>query len=237
MPLRVGFDLDGTLADFASAFHDVEVRLYGPKSHIAAGQPENEDEEPGATEDERRKRKDRRAKDAARHGRIRRDAIWAAIRSTPDFWNTLQPLDPTAVKRIMTMTLAHKWEVFFITQRPYTDGDTVQRQSQRWLIDQGFDMPSVLVIGGSRGAAAAAMRLDYHIDDSPQNCIDVISDSKARPILIVPDDDPAMTVKARKLGIGTAPDISACLDILEQATLAKTQPNILQRIATMVGWR
>ena len=53
----------------------------------------------------------------------------------------------------------------------------------------GFDLPSVLVLAGSRGAAAGALRLDYHVDDSAQNCLDVIADSSARPILIVPDND------------------------------------------------
>ena len=247
MPLRIGFDLDGTLADFESAFHDVEVRLFGDESHIEPGQPEKESEElpenaaggEAAPEDEpdRRTGQDRRSRRRAAHGRRRRDRIWDTIRKTPDFWNTLQPLDAGAVKRIHGLTLRHKWEVFFITQRPYTDGETVQRQSQRWLIAQGFDLPSVLVISGSRGAAAAALRLDYHVDDSPQNCLDVSAESTANAILLVPDDDAATIGQARKLRIGTAPRIAAALDILEQATLARTEPKLLNRIATMVGWR
>ena len=239
MPLRIGFDLDGTLANFADAFHEVEVRLFGPDAHTDAGQPEKErEEDPGSPEDERRTGTDRR-KDARelKEGRRRRDAIWKAIRATPDFWTYLQPLDPAAVRRIHELTLRHKWEVFFITQRPYTDGDTVQRQSQRWLVEQGFDMPSVLVIGGSRGAAAAALRLDYHVDDSPQNCLDVMAESGAKPILLVASDDEATVQPARKLKIGTARTIDAALDILEHATIARTNPSLLDRLATLVGWR
>ena len=119
--------------------------------------------------------------------RRRRDAIWSAIHSTPDFWTTLKPLDPDAVRRIHETMLRQSWEVFFITQRPATVGQTVQRQTQQWLHEQGFDMPSVLVISGSRGAAAGALRLTYHVDDSPQNCLDVASDSRGEPILIVPE--------------------------------------------------
>ena len=124
-----------------------------------------------------------------REARRRRDLVWRNIQSTPNFWLTLKPIDADAVRRIHEMMLRHRWEVFFITQRPKTEGDTVQRQTQRWLVEQGFDLPSVLVLAGSRGAAAAALRLDYHVDDSAQNCLDVISDSRARPILIVPDAD------------------------------------------------
>jgi hypothetical protein len=239
MPLRIGFDLDGTLANFSDAFHAVEARLFGASSHTDAGQPEKErEEEPGSEEDERRSGDDRRkVQRQVIEGRRQRDAIWSAIRKTPDFWTHLEPLDPTAVRRIHEMTLRHKWEVFFITQRPYTDGDTVQRQTQHWLVAQGFDLPSVLVISGSRGAAAAALRLDYHVDDSPQNCLDVLAESGAKPILIVESQDEATAQPARKLKIGTAKSIAAALDILEQATLARTNPSLLDRLATLVGWR
>ncbi|HXG70883.1 MAG TPA: hypothetical protein VNJ04_09770 [Gemmatimonadaceae bacterium] len=241
MPLRIGFDMDGTLADFASAFHDVEVRLFGPKSHIEAGQPEKEPEEEkegveGASVEKKKKAKKDGIK-AALASHRRRDAVWNAIRSTPDFWNTLKPIDPDAVKRIHWLAITHKWEVFFITQRPYTDGETVQRQTQHWLMAQGYDMPSVLVISGSRGAAAGALRLDYHVDDSPQNCLDVISESKARTILIVPEDDDVTRRQARNLKMGTATSVTDALDVLEKATLARTQPNLLDKIAILVGWK
>jgi hypothetical protein len=237
MPLRIGFDMDGTLADFESAFHDVEVRLFGRDSHIEAGQPERESEEPPEVDgyEPAADVKPGKGRPFAL-GRRRRDQIWDEIRKTPNFWNTLKALDSVAVRRINDLTLRHKWEVFFITQRPYTEGETVQRQTQRWLADQGFDMPSVLVIGGSRGAAAAALRLDYHVDDSAQNCLDVGAESGAKPILLVPDNNEGTITQARKLKIGTAPSIAAALDVLDKATLARTQPTILNRIAAIVGW-
>ena len=141
-----------------------------------------------------------------------------------------------AVARLHALALRHGWEVFFITQRPATSGDTVQRQTQRWLVGQGFDMPSVLVFSGSRGAAAAALRLDYHVDDSARNCIEVKARSGAKPLLIVEPTDETTIVSARKLGIGTAPGISECLEILDQASLARTQPTLLDRLAKLVGW-
>ena len=251
MPLRIGIDLDGTIADFASAFHDVEVRLFGPSSHMRAGEPEREEEELAAAgtgplaalpieteaqQEKKRRKADSEALRESKESRRRRDLVWESIRRTPDFWVGLQPLDSGAVKRIHALSLQEKWEVFFITQRPYTDGETVQRQSQRWLIAQGFDMPSVLVIGGSRGAAAAALRLDYHVDDSAQNCLDVVSESRARTIMLVPEGDPQISDQARRLKIATARSISKALDILEKASVARTQPKLLDRIASLVGW-
>ena len=229
MPLRIGFDMDGVLADFASAYRDVELRLFPEEE---AGRPD----EPERQEQEEAKA-DAQAAASPRAARRRRDAIWKKSEETANFWTTLKPIDPAAVRRIHELMLRHRWEVFFLTQRPATDGETVQRQTQRWLVEQGFDLPSVLVIGGSRGAAAGALRLNYHVDDSAQNCIDVLADSQARPILIVPEEDQTTVASARKLGIGVAPGISACLDILDQATIARAHPNLLGRLAAFVGWK
>ena len=224
MTLRVGFDMDGVLADFAAAYRAIETRLYGPAEPARVDDPENVPADVGERE-------------TPVPARRKRDAIWEAIRATPDFWETLAPLDPGAVRRIHEMTLRHRWETFFITQRPATDGQAVQRQTQRWLVAQGFDLPSVLVIDGSRGAAAGALRLDYHVDDSPTNCVDIRSESAAKPILLVADDDLVGIASARRLGIGTANGIGAALDILDQASAARAKPGVLQQLAQLVGWK
>lgn len=263
MSLRIGFDLDGVLADFATAYHEFEARLPGASTpSTRAGNPEedarsiddegradprsvdarsSEDvrrvEDVGRAEGGRSLEEGRRANEArpSEHRR-RRDRVWQAIQETPDFWTTVKPLDATAVRRIHEMMVRHRWEVFFITQRPATEGDTVQRQTQRWLVAQGFDLPSVLVIPGSRGAAAAALQLDYHVDDSAKNCIDVKSESDAKPLLIVDPADDKTVLSARRLGIGTASTIDECLSILEQASINRAQPNLLHRLAKLVGW-
>jgi hypothetical protein len=228
MSLRIGFDLDGVLADFASAYRDVEAGLFGVDPVAPAAEPAEEEEQQNAAAAE---------PSQPSRDRSRRDAIWRQIQSTPDFWLSLQPTDPFAVRRIHHLMLRHRWEVFFITQRPATQGDTVQRQTQRWLVAQGFDLPSVLVISGSRGAAAGALRLDYHVDDSATNCLDVLSDANARPILIVGSVDGATARRAKSLGIGVAVSIDEALNILEHASTAGRDQGILQRLASLVGWK
>ena len=242
MPLRIGFDMDGVLADFGTAFRDYGTRLFGagaPQPNALIGHRRLPGDQP-ETEEARQSTAEQAARDRienARALRRREDKIWQAIESTPNFWMTLKPIDPGAVSRIHGMMLRHRWEVFFITQRPYTEGETVQRQTQRWLVEQGFDLPTVLVLSGSRGAAAKAIRLDYHVDDNSQNCFDVIADSTAKPILLIPASQQPAIISARKLGIGVVHRIGDALDILEQATLAQTNPSLLQRIASMVGWK
>jgi hypothetical protein len=234
MATRIGFDMDGVLADFSTAFRDVETRLFGPASTVQVESPEVEAaQEEGAGA--------RAAGDTStpREARRRRDAIWHAIHQSPDFWTTLSPLDPAAVGRIHELMLRHRWEVVFITQRPSTVGLTVQRQTQLWLQKEGFDLPSVAVISGSRGAAASALRLNYHVDDSPQNCLDVAAESSARPILIVPDRDEITENSAKRLRIGVARSIGEALDTLEKVAVGgpNPDPRLLGRLSKLVGWK
>jgi hypothetical protein len=227
---RIGFDMDGVLADFASAFHAVEGRLFPDVPKLSAGEPETEavvqDTAPESP-----------AKVGNPHeARQRREAIWAEIRGTPNFWTTLVPTEAGSVRRLHQLALQHRWEVFFITQRPATDGDTVQRQTQHWLVAQGFDLPSVLVIAGSRGAAAGALRLDYHVDDNAQNCLDVMAASGARPILIATGPE-KVNQTARKMGMAHFPSIGPALDLLDEVSAAASNPTLLKRLAALVGWR
>jgi hypothetical protein len=230
MVVRIGFDMDGVLADFNAAFHGVETRLFGGTPTVADEAPEIE-----ARLEEGQERRGADTRRTPREMRRRRDAVWNAIHRTPDFWTTLEPLDARAVRRIHELMIRLRWEVFFITQRPATAGQTVQRQTQRWLVAQGFDLPSVLVISGSRGAAAAAVRLDFHVDDSPQNCLDVVAESRARPLLILPEPDAATENSAKRLKIGVSRSIGDALDTLEQTT-SGGQAGLMDRVSRIVGW-
>jgi 5' nucleotidase, deoxy (Pyrimidine), cytosolic type C protein (NT5C) len=229
--LRIGFDMDGVLADFGSAFREIERELFGAAAT----------DRPVAPEDEEKDTSDANTNALAGVEEVdRRDhAVWQRIRATEDFWTTLRPTDPQAVRRLHSLTLQHRWEVVFITQRPSTAGETVQRQTQRWLTQQGFDLPSVLVIAGSRGMAANALRLDYQVDDSPRNCLDVKADSTAMPILIVQAPQDVSARQARKLGMRVACSIGECLDVLEQASRDRQRrqsPGVLRRLASLVNW-
>ncbi len=242
IPLRIAFDMDGTLADLSSAYAAVEDQIYGAEraEHERPAPEAREEEqhvEEGASAEagEVQNKVSERRSSRSRPGH--RDRIWRAIEATPNFWTLLKPIDADAIKRLNQLTLEHKWEVFFITQRPATAGGTVQWQTYKWLVEQGFEMPSVIPLSGGRGKAAAALRLDYLVDDTPQNCVDVLSDSSARAILLVDADDAIAASSARRLGIGTACDISEVLDLLVQATAARANPSLFEKLRKLVGWK
>lgn len=93
------------------------------------------------------------------------------------------------------------WEVYFTTQRPVSAGRSVQAQSQAWLAEQGFPGACVLALRRSRGRIAHLLDLDFLIDDLAQNCVDVLADSRCRPLLMSREPDPAAEESARNLGI------------------------------------
>src|SRR5262249_34594726 len=166
-----------------------------------------------------------------------RESVWRTIEVTPNFWTTLKPLEDGAIERLYRLMGEMSWEVFFITQRPATAGNTVQWQTHQWLVEHGFPTPSVIPLSGGRGRAAAALRLDYLVDDTPQNCVDVLSDSSARAILLVDKGDSVAERSARRLGIGVAHSVHEALDLLVHVTEAHQNPTLFEKIRKMVGWK
>ncbi len=238
-PLRIAFDMDGTLADLASAYSEMEDHVFGPAiaEHEQPAPEEREEAQHAAVPATIRDKPSHQQRRSRRGSSQHRDQVWQAIEATPDFWTTLKPIDKKAIKRLYHLMGEHKWEVFFITQRPATAGGTVQWQTQKWLIDHGFPTPSVIPLSRGRGKAASVLHLDYLVDDTPQNCVDVLADSTARSILLIGEGDPVAERSARRLGIGTARDINHALDLLVQASEARANPSMFEKLRKLVGWK
>ena len=184
MSLRIACDLDGTVADMDTALQREARRLFGPDVALHAFPGDRmesaEDVEGHMTSDTDSKTTGSPRPLTARE--VRR--LWAHVASLENFWTSLGEVEPGAVAHLATAARTLRWEVIFLTQRPASAGETTQVQSQRWLQAHGFDLPSVMVMRGSRGKVATAFSLDALIDDRPENCLDVLSDSQAKPILV-----------------------------------------------------
>ena len=201
--MRIAFDLDGVLADFAAAYGAIARRLLPrPAAGVLGLSEAGSQDGPAPVRVERR--------------------IWREIRSTENFWTTLDPIEPDAITSIHERAVRYRWDTFFVTQRPATAGDTVQRQTQRWLVEQGFPLPAVIVHRGLRGSLAAALEIDFLVDDAVEHCVDVLDVSSARPILVCRKPDAVAETNAERLGITVCRSANEALNVVVQLQPRRT---------------
>src|SRR4051812_31081792 len=193
MPLRIGFDIDGVLADFRSAFRATAMRC------LRRSVEESEDLEALAplSPDE-----------------VQR--VWEHIARTQNWWMDVPAYEPDQIARLYSAMRAANWEVFFMTKRPPSAGDSVQFQTQWWIERFGFYLPAVMTVPGSRGDIANGLRLDIIIDDQVINCVEVISTAPAKSLLMLRGADAAARDHAISRGIGVVSSLSEAITVLER---------------------
>ena len=188
--LRLGIDVDGVIADFQSAFRTLAERELG----IAAKDVESELTKADV------------------------DRLWKVVADSPNWWVTLPAYEPDQVSRLYAEARRGRWEVFFLTSRPASAGDAVQLQTQVWLERLGFFLPSVLTTpAGARGEVARSLRLDLAIDDRLINCMEIISASNAKALLVARGAaEEKFREGAEARGIGVVTTLAQCLDAVER---------------------
>ena len=218
MSLRLGFDLDGVFADLGAELGASDLELTDSEStrdHPASVPEDTATQEVAGIEAPvERPFETPHLKGAGRE-------VWDRVCTTENFWESLEEIEPGAVRRLAELARERKWEVIFLTSRPTTEGDTVQVQSQRWLERHGFQLPSVFVTHGSRGRIASALTLDLVVDDNPENCLDIVMESEARAILVWRGEANVVPASARRLGIGSVSSVDECLRLLDEADRSK----------------
>jgi hypothetical protein len=193
--LRIGFDLDGVVADFRTAFLDAAGKLLG---HDAIRRPSAPLPDFDAVSPANAKR------------------VWRVITETPNWWLELAPYEPAQIARLYQLTRRYRWEVSFLTSRIPTAGDSVQFQSQTWLEAYGFYMPAVVTVPGSRGEIANALRLDIIVDDQFLNCLEVVGASQTKAILLLQTGDPDLEQQATERGVGVVHRLEEVIEVLLQ---------------------
>lgn len=238
MAVRIAVDLDGTLADLDGALQREAERLFGPGVDLHEAGPSDLEQAPADRADDAAANPVTAGAQPSSKGvndRQMRELI-AHVREIDDFWTTLAEVEPGAVARLAELASRFAWEVIFVTQRPSTAGETAQRQSQRWLAAHGFELPSVYVMNGSRGKLADALQLDVVLDDRPENCLDVITDSNAKAMLVWRDHPLKVPDAIGRLAIETVFSVGAALDQLEQIAEASDRPrSLIDRLRSTIG--
>ncbi len=247
--MRVGFDLDGTVADMYVALHREAVKLFGEEvprkaaaktsaSKEARSEPPADKSPPPETDPTPKTDDDQNAAPAMQELQLtgrQRMQLWDHVKKIENFWNTLPELEPGIISRIAKTSRARRWEVIFLTTRPSTAGDLVQLQSQRWLEAHGFQYPSVYVVQRSRGKIADALALDAFVDDRPENCLDIAVESKAKVILVWHGNLADVPAGAKRLGVQPVTTISEAMVLLERLDDVRNQPSLLRSIKRALG--
>ena len=215
MSLRLAFDLDGVFADLGAHLGVTE----------ASEEPESSPEEAESSAPANETMTDGSVSVAApfdtAHLKGASRRVWNRLSAIENFWETLDEIEDGAVERLATLSRERQWEVIFLTSRPDSAGDSVQVQSQRWLEQKGYRLPSVFVTKGSRGKIASALSLDLVVDDNPENCLDIAMESDARAILVWRGVAEVVPASARRLGIGSVSSVAECLSVLDEADRVK----------------
>jgi hypothetical protein len=191
--LRIGFDLDGVVANFRTAFLDMAANVVGREFIKKPGSPMPD-------------------LDAVSPADAKR--IWKVITDTPNWWLGVAPYEAAQIARLYQLSRRFRWEVSFLTTRIPTAGDSLQFQSQTWLEAYGYYMPAVVTVPGSRGEIANALRLDVVVDDQFLNCMEVIGASQAKGLLMlrIPDED--LQQQATERGLGVVSSLAEVIDVL-----------------------
>ena len=228
VPLRIAFDLDGVFADMEGELLRQSKILFG-ENVAAKPVPPVKPEAAAAAES---------APPATKLELTERQVgrLWRHVATIENFWQSLAELEPGVVARLSTLASERRWEIIFLTKRPETAGATSQVQTQRWLESKGFTLPSVFVVQGSRGRIAASLAIDFVVDDRPENCLDVVSDSKARAILVWREDEKLLPSGTAQLGIGPVKSVAECLDILIAVDAPPAgRPGVVSRVMRLLG--
>ena len=158
--------------------------------------------------------------------------VWDHISRTAQWWLQLDPYEPEQIQRLYRLSRERRWEVYFMTTRPASAGETTQFQTQWWLETHGFPLPAVLTVPGSRGDAANALKLDIAVDDRLTNCVDIIAASRAKGLLLLRRDDATVREQAQARGIGVVTTLAAAIDAIEHfEEVKRTASGRLSRLA------
>jgi len=208
MSIRVGFDMDGVLANFNKTFRETAASLdNGATYDTATGR--------GLTADTMKR-------------------VWDHIGRTSQWWLQLEAYEPEQIERIYRTSRERRWEVYFMTTRPPSAGETTQFQTQWWLESHRFPMPAVLTVPGSRGDAANALKLDITVDDRLTNCVDIIAASRSKAVLVLRRDDSTVRDQALARGVGVVSTLAAAIDVVEQFEEARRATS--GRLSRLADW-
>lgn len=170
--MRIGFDIDGVLADFCTAYeHEVVamaggVNLFQPWAMNVGPVTWNWPEHYGYT------------KEIV-------SAVWNKIKASNDFWLNLSALPEMDLFAAWHYQMRGNHEMYFVTARP---GREVKLQTELWLrqrLSLEYNENITVLISDQKGMICRALNLDMYVDDKAENVQSVMDQSvTTNPYLI-----------------------------------------------------
>ena len=159
--MKIGFDLDGVLANFTDSFAAILTR------HSGVTFPQEGPDWPQVWHWEY----EELVKAGLSQDTIR-DIVQAAWEEVNDprtqFWATLAPLSDVRLGFVQKC-IEDGHEVYFITSRP---GLTAKEQTEKWG-QVHFEQPINVIVSSEKGKWCKTLGLDVYVDDRGENIIDV----------------------------------------------------------------
>lgn len=156
--MKLGFDLDGVLADFNTAFIELIRQQTGivlPRPSATYPDVWNYHVAGGVTPEQ----------EIALWNTIGHSQFWGTLHAYPE---TLEVLDK------LTKLRFEGHDIYFVTSRP---GEKAKFLTERWLSLHGMNNPTVLVTS-DKGPVVQGLGLEAFIDDKPENLTEI---DKASP--------------------------------------------------------
>lgn len=149
--LKIGIDVDDVLADFISKHRELCREMFGkPETDVIPCDWAMSNY--GLTAEQM-------------------VAVWQRIHDTEDFWLTLRKKDGVDPCDLAMLDIEH--DLYFITSRALCIGDSLTHQTAYWLKKNLWVPLPTVIVTSNKGPIAAALGLDYFIDDRPKNCVEV----------------------------------------------------------------
>lgn len=161
--MKIGFDVDGVLANFIPAYQRLIIELTGKNLF----HPDDDKNPP--------------CWDWPQHRGYTNEEVglaWKSIAADNTFWMSLTPhRDGVGTLRMVYPDLFLRHDLYFITARV---GDRAKHQTELWLqayVAPNLKTPPTVLISADKGGLCRALRLDAYLDDNLDNvnaCVSVV---------------------------------------------------------------
>lgn len=168
--MKIGYDLDGVLANFTDRYADYLTKRTGVVFPLASRAW------PTAWHWDRVALREAGLSDEASTEAIH--WTWEAIKGSSSFWEGLTPLPDAfeTLNKLATLRVAGH-DVYFITSRV---GTYAKKQSENWLRWHGYEGVPTVLLSEDKGSLAAGLTLDAFVDDRVENIVDVYKARRGR---------------------------------------------------------